>query len=66
EKSHLTPAPAPPDIPSSETPQLNSDHPRTGCPHIADAALIAEAHGLVTDMLLESSQLPSHIISGLK
>lgn len=31
----------------------------------ADSALLAEAHGLVTDMLTDSS-LPPHVFSGLR
>jgi len=31
-----------------------------------DMALLSEAHGLVTDLLLESATMPPHLASGLK
>lgn len=31
-----------------------------------DAALLSEAHGLVTDLLLEACTMPPHLVSGLR
>lgn len=37
-----------------------------GAPWGLDVALLSEAHGLVTDLLLESSTMPPQLASGLK
>lgn len=39
---------------------------QSGAPWGLDVALLSEAHGLVTDLLLESSTMPPQLASGLK